>query len=146
MWADATLAFSCGVGSGIFVATDVRFHGNYLSPFLGERTGDSILHDCLLAGCSTFAGFLLGQAVLCVVLPAGALWCDFDDEDGSVPEARRFGSDWFSSLISEEHPNYEATTVAGKETHIEQPRRARRTRRGSLQLTLTEEESAALGQ
>lgn len=74
-WKDFTLSIACGWGSGFFVGTDSRYPNNWLSPAVGQRTGDHQL-DIFKAGLSVFIGFLCAQCVLVFVLQRGWLWTD----------------------------------------------------------------------
>jgi hypothetical protein len=76
-WKDFTLSIACGCGSGFFVGTDARYPNNWLSPAVGQRTGQHPL-DVFKAGLSVFLGFLCAQCLLVLVFRRGWLWTDED--------------------------------------------------------------------
>ena len=85
---DFTLAIACGCGSGFFVGTDLRYEGNWLQIFVGERTGKDTL-DVFKAALSTFLGFNVGMLFLIIGCPEGMLWADQNmEKDANDPRER----------------------------------------------------------
>lgn len=72
---DCTLAIACGCGSAFFIGTDMRYQGNWLQVFVGERTGKDTL-DIFKAALSTFLGFNFGMFFLMLLVPEGLCWTD----------------------------------------------------------------------
>jgi len=73
---DAMLSASIGAATGTFVATDISFADNVLSPYLGITDSMSDLQGCMRAGLSTSAGFLCMQTLQNLALPRHANWLD----------------------------------------------------------------------
>ena len=72
---DCTLSIACGCGSAFFIGTDMRYQGNWLQVFVGERTGKDAL-DVFKAALSTFLGFNFGMIFLMLLVPEGLCWTD----------------------------------------------------------------------